>query len=673
MFTLMDSRKLQSIIRVTIAVAAMAVWSSGQVVQGKPETVNVDGRTPGRIFQGIGGESAGASTRLLVDYPRKERNQILAFLFKPDFGASLQVLKCELGGDINSTEGTEPAYFRTRAEYEHPRARYLQRGYETWLMEKARALNPHIRLGLLQWGAPGWLGLRRHPFNNYNARFYSQDNADYIARVTACLWKFDRLRINFVGCANERMWNVPWVLKLRRALDRDGLAHIHIEMADFFHWNSLVQAVRSNPAFAHAISAIGRHYPHYQSTPQARALGMPLWSGEDWSGARPQVARMAEILNRNYVQGRMTRTIIWALEESYYKNLVCYRDGLLMAREPWCGHYRVPGVIWAVAQTTQFAQPGWRYLNSGCRLLHGGSVVTLASPHRRNFSVIIETETARAPQTVELHISGGLPTGHVLHVWRTLPRHYFIRQPDARPRNGRLILRLPPHAIYSITTTSGQRKGSFADISQAAPFPFPYRTQLAKADIAGVPRYFSDQEGAFDIVKPAWSPRPVLAQVISGKQIPWSYQHRPFTIVGSPHWRNYTTSCAVRLDGTGSAGIISRIDAIGWHFRQKNGVRLMVRADGVWKLTAYEETGKGKHVTLHILKLAGGRVQPLGTRWHKLDLTCQGMKIIARLDGRRLADVPVHGINRFSMHGMAGLATGWNRAWFKNFSVTPTG
>jgi len=664
------SRRMKLWIFITVA---GSILSLGLAVPtgAAPEVIAINGKSPGRVFEGIGGESAGASTRLLVDYPKRERKEILAFLFKPDFGASLQALKCELGGDMNSTEGTEPAYFRTRTEYEHPKALYVNRGYETWLMIKARRLNPSIRLGLLQWGAPGWLGLRHHPPGDYNARFYSQDNANYIARAVECLARFDHLRINFVGCANERMWNVPWVLKLRRALNRDGLSHVHIEMADFFHWNPLVKAIKSNPAFAHAISAIGRHYPNYHSTPQARACGVPLWSGEDWSGARPQVARMAELLNRNYIQGRMVRTIIWALEESYYKNLVCYRDGLLMAREPWCGHYRVPGVLWAVAQTTQFAQPGWRYLDTGCRLLPaGGSVVTLESPHQHNYSVIIETEGATAPQQLALRVSGGLAPAGALHVWRTLPHHYFLQQPNIALHHGRASITLLPHAIYSITTTTGQHKGTVTSIPPARPFPFPYHTRLATADLAGVPRYFSDQNGAFDIVRPRWSNRPVLEQVITTPQIPWSNQHRPFTIIGSAHWFNYAVSCSVRLPSHGSAGLLARVGSIGWNFRQKNGVRLMIHASGIWTLADFYKTAHGKLGVLHRLVLARGRVQPLGHKWHRLRLVCHGTHITAMLDGRILASDSTAKVPHSATHGMAGLATGWNNAWFKNFSVT---
>ena len=144
-----------------LASGIAALILTGSFAVGKPRvapgvTLNVSGQSPGRVFEGIGGESAGASTRLLIDYPKKQRDQILDYLFKPDFGASLQVLKCELGGDMNSTDGTEPAYFRSRSEYEHPKARYFNRGYETWLMKEARKRNANIRLGLLQWGAPGW-------------------------------------------------------------------------------------------------------------------------------------------------------------------------------------------------------------------------------------------------------------------------------------------------------------------------------------------------------------------------------------------------------------------------------------------------------------------------------------------------------------------------------------
>ena len=51
----------------------------------------------GRAFDGLGAISGGGATsRLLVDYPAAQQEQILDYLFKPNFGASLQILKVEI-------------------------------------------------------------------------------------------------------------------------------------------------------------------------------------------------------------------------------------------------------------------------------------------------------------------------------------------------------------------------------------------------------------------------------------------------------------------------------------------------------------------------------------------------------------------------------------------------
>ncbi|WP_412180749.1 hypothetical protein [Streptomyces sp. ADMS] len=58
-------------------------------------------------FDGVGAASGGGgNTRLLADYPVTQRNQILYYLLKPGYGAALQIVKVEVGGDVNSTDGT---------------------------------------------------------------------------------------------------------------------------------------------------------------------------------------------------------------------------------------------------------------------------------------------------------------------------------------------------------------------------------------------------------------------------------------------------------------------------------------------------------------------------------------------------------------------------------------
>ena len=64
----------------------------------------------GPEFDGFGGCSAGTGPRLLPDYEPEARSQILDFLFLPNHGASLDILKVEIGGEGDSTTGTESSH-----------------------------------------------------------------------------------------------------------------------------------------------------------------------------------------------------------------------------------------------------------------------------------------------------------------------------------------------------------------------------------------------------------------------------------------------------------------------------------------------------------------------------------------------------------------------------------
>ena len=90
-------------------------------------TYSVSPTPQGRQFDGIGGLSGGGATsRFLPHYPEPQRSQILDFLFLPRFGAAVHILKVEIGGDAQSTEGTEASHMHTREDENY------QRGYEWW-------------------------------------------------------------------------------------------------------------------------------------------------------------------------------------------------------------------------------------------------------------------------------------------------------------------------------------------------------------------------------------------------------------------------------------------------------------------------------------------------------------------------------------------------------------
>ena len=146
-------------IAVPIAAALLLTPLSALPAGDLPRTIRLDPASPGRVFEGIGAVSAGASTRLLPDYPEPQRSQILDFLFKPKFGAGFQHLKVEIGSGENSTCGSEPSHVVTRGELADPKPR----GYEFWLMAEARKRNPQIILDCLPWAYPDCVGKRFSP------------------------------------------------------------------------------------------------------------------------------------------------------------------------------------------------------------------------------------------------------------------------------------------------------------------------------------------------------------------------------------------------------------------------------------------------------------------------------------------------------------------------------
>lgn len=620
----------------------------------------LDGTLPGRTFEGIGAVSAGASSRLLIDYPEPYRSEILNYLFKPNYGAAFQHLKVEIGGDINSADGVEPSHMHARNDENY------DRGYEWWLMEQAKARNPRVILDALEWGAPGWIG---------NGEFFSQDNADYIVKFVQGAKQRHRLTIDYVGIWNEMRYKTEWIKVLKKTLRAHGLT-TKIVAPDLTDTWGIIDAMESDPALRNAIDAIGVHYPghinyiltgfqgrpSYRSTLAAQHSGKPLWASEDgpWRGDWKGAEELAKMYNRNYIDARITKTEIWSPVTAYYDNLDTPGSGVMRANTPWTGHYEVQPALWATAHTTQFVQPGWQYIDSACGYLRrGGSYVTLKSPSGRDYSIILETVDAGETQAASFKVIGGLSTG-VVHVWRTTSYSKFIRLADITPVGGMYTVTLDPDSIYSLTTIAGQSKGS-AVAPKSAAFPLPYNDDFESYRLGTAPKYFTDQSGVFQISKCSERSGQCLRQVLAKKGIAWMVPNPdPITVVGSLDWANYHVSADVFLPKPGYVSLLGRIGVI--LHRPKRGpdsYELSVRDGGAWKLNAY--TGGTKTVLL------SGHTSFSTKSWHKLELQFRGSTIEALIDGQPVG----HANDANHLAGMVGLGSNWTQTEFDNFHVQP--
>ncbi len=646
-----------------VAIAILCASCKAPAPQVTGKSVVIDGNGSGHIFDGIGAVSAGASSRLLIDYPEPQRSQILDYLFKPDYGASLQHLKVEIGGDVNSTDGSEPSYART------PTDRDFTRGYEWWLMNEAHKRNPKIVLDSLPWGAPGWVG-----------KFYSKKTADYIAGFIAGAKQTYGLDIAYTGIWNETPYDTDYVKMLRQIMDQHGLKTKIVCCDEYPRANtdqwSILAAIKKDPALRDAIAVVSVHYPRVKgrvtTPPDARDIGKPLWSSEDQpaSSASTILSRswaiggraLAQLYNDNYLMGSFTATEIWSPITSYYDILAAPNSGLMYANTPWSGHYDVQGAIWATAHTTQFAQPGWQYLDSSCGYLaEKGDYVALKSPNGHDWSVILQTIDAKHPQRVDFRITGGLKAG-TIHIWETNSTKTFEHVADLPVRDGKFSYDFDPDSLYSLTTTTGQGKGSATPPPSAA-FPFPWRPDFEKTRLHGTPPFLSDQDGAFEVNACAGRKGQCLEQVITQKPIPWGPLPDPWTLAGDAKWTDYRLSSDVHLMGQGSAMLLGRIDSANVFADHKaqlpSGYIFRITSGGAWSLLSAEYQKPTR-------TLAQGRFHANGSNWQHLELAFQGNQVSASLGGKVLASIQ----DDTHTHGMFGIGTGWNHAQFDAVSIT---
>jgi hypothetical protein len=628
-------------------------------------TIAVNGASAGLTFGGIGAISGGGgNSRLLTDYPAAEQTQILDYLFKPDYGADLQILKVEIGGDTNSTDGSESSIEHASGSIS------CNNGYEWWLMEQAKALNPNIKLYGLAWGAPGWLG-----------SFFSTATISYLVSWLGCATSHG-LTINYLGGWNERGYNISWYEQLRSTLNADGYSAVQVVGADS-DW-SIATDIASNPTFANAVSIIGAHYPcaggdggsadTCTGNATAESTGKPLWASEngsqDLNGGAEALIRS---ITRGYTDGELTGYINWPLIGAVYPDLPYNDDGLMVANQPWSGAYNVGESLWATAQVTQFTQPGWQFLNTGSGYIGGtesnGTYVTLKSSDGTDYSTIIETTTAAAAQTVNVTVSGGLSTGAV-HVWSSdlsapTAANTFVQQASITPVNGAYSLTVQPGYVYTLTTTTGQAKGTAASPAQST-LALPYSDTFAGDTVGQQPRYLSQMQGAFEI-EPCAAGRTgdCLQQQAATKPIEWDNNANPYTIGGNLSWANYTVSADAMMEQAGAVQLLGRVGTQdAFSPANINDYYLQLSNTGAWSIVRNSSGGT-------LTTLASGTVTAPGLdTWQLLALTFNGHTISAAINGTTVGTVT----DSAYASGMIGLGTsGYQIDQFSDLSTTLVG
>jgi hypothetical protein len=655
------------------AAAAISPARAGTGTSTSPTSITINGHDGGAKFWGVGAISGGGGTaRLIIDYPPAQQTQILNYLFGPG-GADLQILKLEMGGDTAQSDGSEPAVRHSAGGTID-----CDSGYSWWLAEQAVARNPHLVLMGLQWSAPGWVG----------KSIWDPTDISYVIDWLDCA-KSHHLTIGYVGGWNEHGYIKSWYEALRSALNANGFGAVKIVAADSFPgiryipartWN-VAAAAAADPKFKAALSVIGSHDTcggpttgyACESTKTARQLGLPLWESEIGTlHGSTAAANMARVINNGFIEAGLTGFLAWPMSAAMPPGLFYTDRGLVIADEPQSGWYQVEPITWAIAQTTQFTQPGWRYVTGADGDFGGsGNYDAYLSPDQHDWSLVAENTGNHAGQnisgeTITVHLTGGLTTKNI-SVWSTdvdsaSPSQWFVHRADVPVSDGTFSYTIQPGYVVSFTSTTGQSRWNYP-VPASAPMAFPY---TAAPDASNEAWALDSQEGSF-LYEPCLggATGQCLEQVAPQLPVFWQAPRfgtpTPYAVTGDPGWGNYTVSANVLYTGTaGSAGLISRFSLQGNDPKHFDGYQFDLRADGSWQLLANAQ--KALAVTL-----ASGTVSGItpGT-WHALALQAGGSELTASVDGTQVAQVQ----NTAYGSGLAGIESDWSPVQYSDFTVT---
>lgn len=613
------------------------------------QTITIDGKKGGKLFDGIGAVSGGGATSVLLkDYPEPQRSQILDLLFKPQFGASMSALYVEVPGDGNSTQGSELSHMHSRNDLNY------SRGYEWWIINEAKKRNNAITLDGCAWGAPGWVG---------NNNFASQDMADYYVKWIQGLKSVYGWNMDAIGYRNEKGVDENWIKTFKKTLISNGLNKIKIHAFD--NWNKQkwdwIKDMKTDPELKNAVDIVSNHTIDENPAPDSikqllTDLGKPLWNSEEHvykKGFDCEIS-LVNVFNRNYINSGVTKIMSWYLVTSFYPAESFYDVTAINASSPWSGNYTVNPALWAYAHYGQFVKLGWKYLDGACgNLSQKGTYVTLTSG--KDYSTIIETKGAATEQMLTLNITGGLSAGKVT-VWKSDSLAQFIKQADISPVNGAYTIKLAPNAIYTVSTTTGQQKGTISTIPAAKGFPFPYYETFDHYSDAKswgyLPHYTADIDGGFELVNSPDGKGKSLRQVISEKAISWAPEWMPYTIIGDTSWRDYEVSANISLDNGGWAGVMGRISNTGSGYGcNPKGYYMRLYTDGKCELYSSNQKKNGDPGIL----LASGKVPATQNgKWYNVKLQFSGTKITGFVDDKQVLTVT----NTTYKAGLAGLVTG---------------
>lgn len=652
---------------------------------------------PNMRYRGAGMVSANNSSRLLLDYKAEHPHiyrRLLEYIFGSE-GIGVTHLKIEMGADINSSSGTEPAVKRYADEKAD-----VTRGAGYRLAADAKEINPDLTLDMLWWSEPKWVSAAE---DVYAARYkWYKETLDAAYEVYGL--KFDYVSV----VRNERAADYEWIkyFAARLKSERDcpyDYGRIKIVGGEEVCTWYFADMMLADEELRNAVDVVGSHYTSC-STEAARRLaeeyGKELWFSEGSSpmnhaqnvgiGGMNGTLDIANRIIGMYPNGGMTLYEYQPVISAYYDG-VCYcSKQLITACDPWSGHYSLDSGFYMSLHFSRFIKKGWAFAEDGCFSdgKAGGdghaivdarySYMSAADTVTGDFSAVIVNSTDE-PLEYNISVSGLKKAGAAAGVWETrdsnggeYDENYFRHISDIVPaENGGTYcynITVKPRSMVTVSTVAAGEI-QYAAAPQRTVLALPYSDDFAYSAYGEnylaargyAPRYTTDQGGAFEVECTAAGN--VLVQQITSatKADEWGWTPEPVTCLGDDRWYNYSVSVNVQFDKSGvpsanyvGAGLRYTLACNGY-----SGYWIQLFEDGRWQLNA-------NNVTKAEGRLAGFD----GDIAHRLKISAEDDVICAYIDSVKLAEYTA-GSEALIGAGRAALYCSYNRTSFADLLIEP--
>lgn len=723
---------MKKIIFVFLLVLAYDGFIFGENMNVKSRKIAIDSQRisgeQNQLWRGMGMVSGNNSSRLLIDYKSEhpdKYNELLNLMFGEN-GIGIQHLKIEMGADVNSSSGTEPATMRRGEEKAD-----VTRGAGFILCADAKKINPNLTLDMLWWSEPLWIEKedgRSDGADLPKEKIYENRYKWYRENLTQAYAKFGLVFDYVSATQNERGWDCEWIKYLSKRLKSDKSApydfsKIKIVIGDEVGtWNQANLLLNDEELF-NAVDVIGSHYTCWSNSAVTllRSKGKEVWFSEGSSpmGYAKSISRydgngsglnglngVLDIANRiitMYPGGKMTLYEFQPVIASYYDGVTYCHKQLITANTPWSGYYELDPGFFMSLHFSRFIKRGWAMVDDACfgdgKAAGDGhavgnatySYITGCNPETGDWSTVI-TNTTCEPIEYNLVLKNRALTkaeevkNVFLYETSSWRQKDTLKKSKLKFADGIVKVTVKPNSLITVSTINCNPLEEALSLSTAFSFednyvlPLPYQDDFKYTDYPSdflcergfAPLYTTDEGGAFEVFQSAEGN--VLVQKIGAleKAREWGGTPEPVTNFGDDRWFNYSAEIEVKFSTDSFGSYYSQnYGGIGLRYNLpdsgKNGWWLQLFADGRWILNRNKKGVDSGRL--------GEDFEP--SVWHKIQICAENEKLSGFVDGKEIVSLnsaDFAGTN-ISMQGAgrAAIFSYYEKNQFKNLKLMPLG